>query len=186
MSALERVVAKLLERAEHRFYGKYRGTVVDNEDPALLGRLKLSVPSVLGPDVVTGWATPCAPYGGAAQQGFLFVPEREARVWVEFEEGDLEFPIWTGAFWCSPGEESELPGDPQQRPTRKIIRTLKGHTIELEDADGGERIVISDATGNAIEMTADAMTLTAKVPLTLRAEGQPVRIVCSALDVEKG
>ncbi|MEV4227877.1 phage baseplate assembly protein V [Streptomyces bobili] len=186
MNSLEQVVADLMERAERRFYGKYRGTVVDNEDPARLGRLKLSIPSVFGPDVVTGWATPCTPYGGAAAQGFLFVPERKARVWVEFEEGDLEFPIWTGAFWSAPGEESELPDDPQQRPSRKIIRTLKGHMIELEDADGGERIFISDAFGNEIEMSADAMTLTAKTPLTIKADGQPVKIVCSSLDVEKG
>ena len=49
---------------ERRFYGKYRGIVVDNQDPSKLGRLKLRVPSVLGKDVVTGWATPCVPYGG--------------------------------------------------------------------------------------------------------------------------
>jgi hypothetical protein len=83
MAGLERVVADLVEKAERRFYGKYRGTVVDNDDPSRLGRLKVSVPSVLGPNVVTGWATPCVPYGGAAGQGFLFVPQRGAGVWVE-------------------------------------------------------------------------------------------------------
>ena len=89
---LERVVARLAERVEQRYYGKYRGFVVDNKDPAQLGRLRLRVPSVLGTDVVTGWASACVPFGGAADQGFLFIPDPGAGVWVEFEEGDLEFP----------------------------------------------------------------------------------------------
>lgn len=210
---LERVVAGLIERIERRFYGKYRGIVVDNEDPAKLGRLKVKVPSVLGPDVVTGWATPCAPYGGAADQGFLFVPERDAAVWVEFEEGDLEFPIWVGAPWSTPDGESELPkpvsadGDEQDvpdPPTAKVIKTLKGHTIQLEDADDEEMVLvregsqghlivlgkdgvrISDSAGNSIEMTSDAMTLTAAVPFTIDAAGQPVSIVCDRIDLKKG
>ena len=106
---LERIVADLIEKIERRFYGKYRGFVVDNQDPAKLGRLKVKVPSVLGNDVATGWAMPCAPYGGAADQGFLFIPEVGAGVWTEFEEGDLEFPIWTGTFWSQPDSGSELP-----------------------------------------------------------------------------
>jgi hypothetical protein len=73
---------------------------------------------------------------------------------VEFEEGDLEFPIWVGTFWSKPGGDSELPkpnnadgsehGSVQSPPTRKIIKTHKGHTIQFEDADGEERIIICD------------------------------------------
>ena len=96
---LEKVVADLVQQIEHRFYGKYRGLVVDNADPERLGRLKVKVPGVLGEEVVTGWAMPCLPYGGEADQGFLFIPEVGAGVWVEFEQGDLEFPIWVGTFW---------------------------------------------------------------------------------------
>ena len=100
---LERVVADLVRKIENRFYGKYRALVVDNEDPESLGRLKLQVPSVLGDEVVTGWATPCVPYGGAANQGWLTIPDVGAGVWIEFEEGDLEFPIWVGTYWSAPG-----------------------------------------------------------------------------------
>jgi uncharacterized protein involved in type VI secretion and phage assembly len=149
---LEKVVADLVYKVERRFYGKYRGFVVDNADPQHLGRLKVRVPSVLGDEVVTGWAAPCVPYGGDANQGFLFIPEVDAGVWVEFEEGDLEFPIWTGAFWSKPGGESELPkpngadgaeeDGVQDPPTRKIIKTKKGHTIQFEDADGKEMLTI--------------------------------------------
>jgi uncharacterized protein involved in type VI secretion and phage assembly len=184
---LERIVAGLVEKIERRFYGKYRGTVVDNEDPALLGRLKLSVPSVLGPDVVTGWATPCAPYGGAADQGFLFIPERDAGVWVEFEEGDLEFPIWVGTFWSKPDADSQLPkpqaddgteaSEVQDPPTRKIIKTLKGHTIQFEDADDAEAILVREGKqGHLITMNADGITIVDKSQNTILLSEDGIQI----------
>jgi uncharacterized protein involved in type VI secretion and phage assembly len=186
---LERVVANLVEKVEQRFYGKYRGIVVDNRDPSKLGRLKLRVPSVLGKDMVTGWATPCAPYGGAANLGFLFIPEPETGVWTEFEEGDLEFPIWSGAFWSRPGSTSEVPrpnsggngseqGAIQDPPTAKIIKTTSGHTMQFEDAKGAEMILIregkkghlvtmdlhgitiTDANANTIQLTSDGIKMT--------------------------
>lgn len=157
---LERVVARLAERIEQRYYGKYRGFVVDNKDPAQLGRLRLQVPSVLGDEVVTGWASACVPFGGAADQGFLFIPEPGAGVWVEFEEGDLEFPIWVGTFWSKPDAGTELPkpngpdgaesSQPQDPPTCKIIKTGKGHTVQLEDADGQESVLVYNATGELL------------------------------------
>jgi uncharacterized protein involved in type VI secretion and phage assembly len=165
---LEAVVANLVQEVERRFYGKYRGFVVDNADPQHLGRLRLTVPSVLGDEVVTGWATPCVPYGGEANQGLLFIPEKEAGVWVEFEEGDLEFPIWVGTFWSKPGGDSELPkpndragaeqGSVQDPPTRKIIKTVKGHTIQFEDADGKEMVTIVEAkNGSVVTMDQDGV-----------------------------
>jgi hypothetical protein len=186
-NGLERIVANLVERVERRFYGKYRGLVVDNADPAHLGRLRVRVPSVLGPDVVTGWATACVPYGGAAGEGVLFVPDKDAGVWVEFEEGDLEFPIWVGTYWSQPGGTSELPAPatadgadgtaPQDPPTCKVIRTKAGHTIQFEDAadnaaitvvDGAHQhvvrldkdgITIREKGGNAILLTADGIRI---------------------------
>jgi uncharacterized protein involved in type VI secretion and phage assembly len=150
--SLEQIVADLAEQVERRHFGKYRGLVVDNADPEQLGRLRLQVPSLLGPDVVTGWALPCAPYGGDAGQGFLFIPEVGAGVWVEFEEGDLEFPIWSGTFWSKPGGDSELPrpddtsgnpaSAPQDPPTRKILKTLRAHSIQFEDSSDDKKALI--------------------------------------------
>jgi len=168
---MERIVSNLVQQVERRYYGKYRGFVVDNADPEQLGRLTLRVPSVLGADVVTGWATPCLPYGGDANQGFVFIPEVDAGVWVEFEEGDLEFPIWVGTFWSKPGGESELPkpNDPdgaeqgavQDPPTRKIIKTSRGHTIQFEDKDGEELIrIIDGVNGHVIVMDSNGIKVT--------------------------
>ncbi|MBU4261459.1 MAG: phage tail protein [Proteobacteria bacterium] len=163
--SLEKIVSRLVDKVEHRYYGKYRGIVVDNADPEQLGRLKLKVPSILGNDIVSGWAAPCVPYGGEMNQGMLFIPEVNAGVWVEFEEGDLEFPIWVGTFWSKPDGESELPkpndadgteqGSVQDPPTRKIIKTVKGHSIQFEDNDGEEMITIVEAVNNHV-ITLDA------------------------------
>ena len=192
---VEELLARLVEKVEGRFYGKYRAQVVDNADPEKRGRLKLKVPSVLGNDVVSGWALPCAPYGGAADQGFYFIPEVESAVWVEFESGLLDYPIWVGTFWAKPGGSSEVPkpngvdgteeSDVQSPPTRKIIKTLKGHTIQLEDADDGDLVMLLEATnGNLIVMNADGIKIVDgknKTTITLNDSGLKVE---AAKDIE--
>ena len=79
------------------FYGKYRGKVENNVDPLQQGRVQVTVPAVLG-DGRLSWAMPCAPYAGS-QVGFFAVPPVGANVWVEFEAGDPDYPIWSGCFW---------------------------------------------------------------------------------------
>jgi hypothetical protein len=140
------LVAWLLEKVERRYFGKYSAFVADNADPEYRGRLRLRIPSVLGTDVISGWAMPCAPFGGASGQGFFFIPDKDAGVWVEFEGGLLDFPIWVGTFWSKPGGTTEVP-DPassQSPPTSKIIKTAN-HTIEFADGQGSEGITITDA-----------------------------------------
>ena len=84
--------------------GKYRGIVEDNQDPGLLGRLKVRVPGVLGEE--TAWASPCVSFAGAGCGAFM-MPEPGTGVWVEFEGGDLSRPIWSGFWW----EKGQLPRD---------------------------------------------------------------------------
>ena len=159
---LEKDLNRVLEMVEHKYYGKYRGIVADNDDPEKLGRIKVKVPGVLGNDVVTGWAMPCSPYGGAAGQGWFAIPEIDAGVWVEFEAGDLEFPIWVGTYWRKPGGTTEIPApaDSQSPPTVKLFKTQKGHTIELEDADGEEKVEITEAANNhVITMDSDGIKI---------------------------
>jgi uncharacterized protein involved in type VI secretion and phage assembly len=208
------LLARLVERVEGRFYGKYRAVVVDNADPENRGRLRLRIPAVLGNEVVSGWALPCLPYGGAANQGFFFIPENEASVWVEFEAGDPDYPVWVGTFWGKPGGETEVPkindadgaeqGEAQNPPTRKVIKTVKGHTIQLEDGDGDDMVILLDAindnrivmgsdgikitdkTGNVIEMKDDAFTITSKVAFKIDASGQAITIIGDTIDLNKG
>ncbi len=167
---LEKIVANLVRKVERRFYGKYRGFVKSNEDPEKLGRLLVTVPPVLGKKTAV-WAFPCAPYGGMPNRGFFFIPEEKAGVWIEFEEGDPEFPIWVGTFWSKPGGKGEAPkpnkadgseeGENQKTPTCKLIKTEKGHTIQLEDKKDGEMITIVEAVHkHVITLDKDGIKIT--------------------------
>jgi hypothetical protein len=179
------LLARLLDKVEHRFYGKYRGFVRDNNDKENRGRLRLSIPSVLGPDVVSGWAMPCAPYGGHAGCGFFFIPEVDDGVWVEFEGGLLEYPVWVGTFWAKPGGTTEVPppADSQNPPTSKIIKTLK-HTIEL--ADGSEAIFISDSQKNKVTLDANGVLVEDGNGNKIKLESGGVTVESKAIKLGSG
>jgi hypothetical protein len=98
---IEDLIQDLIDRLDQRYVGKYRGVVHDNADPDHRGRIQAIVPRLLGPSTPTGWALPSAPYAGP-DQGLFTVPDKGAAVWVEFEEGDLSRPIWSGGFWGAP------------------------------------------------------------------------------------
>jgi type VI secretion system secreted protein VgrG len=101
---IEDLIQQLIDRLDHRYVGKYRGYVHDVNDPQNCGRIRAIVPRLLGEQTPTGWALPAAPYAGP-NQGFFAIPEPGAGVWIEFEEGDLSKPIWTGAWWGAPVTE---------------------------------------------------------------------------------
>lgn len=148
-----------IERNESRHWGKYRGLVVDREDPEQLGRLKVRVPSLLG-DAVTGWAWPVSPYAGA-NVGFFFIPQVGDLVWVEFAEGDLEHPLWTGCGWAKPGGTSEVPDEARENyPHQAVIRTKSGHVIILSDAPGSELITIRAKSGCEVTLDPNANKVT--------------------------
>lgn len=156
-----------------RFYGKYRGLVTDNMDPDNLGRLRVLVPEVLG-EVVTGWASPCAPYFGT-QAGFFAMPPIGAGVWVEFEAGDLSRPIWVGGWWG----EQDVPMGPmgaRTTPNTKVLRSEGGLIVVLDDS--AQTISVSDAAGTS-SMVVDV----GKGNVTLKA---PKRVVFEAPQILEG
>ena len=85
-----------------KYFGKYRGTVVNNVDPMQIGRIQAIVPDVSNV-LPTSWAMPCVPVAGL-QMGEFTVPPIGSGVWMEFEQGNPDFPIWTGCFWGMAGE----------------------------------------------------------------------------------
>jgi hypothetical protein len=147
--------------SEGRYYGKYRGKVTSNTDPLMMGRIRAKVPAVFG-DEETGWALPSAPYGGSGV-GFFFVPPTDANVWIEFEGGNPDYPIWTGCFW-GVGETPAIPA----LPYVKIIKTETA-TIKLDDTPGIGGITIEMTTGMKIVMDVTGIELSngaASVKLT--------------------
>lgn len=136
---MEETVIRIAREVDEKRYGKYRGFVSDNRDPERRGRLKLRVPSVLA-DQITDWALPCFPFGGQADAGWFLAPEIDAQVWVEFEEGDLHRPIWTGAFWQS---RDDVPAESAlETPTTRLFKTPGGHLLQFDDKDGEEQIIL--------------------------------------------
>jgi len=118
------------------FYGKYRGTVVNNIDPLQIGRIQVIVPDVSNV-ALTSWATPCLPVGGP-QMGMFTVPPVGAGVWVEFEQGDPDYPIWVGCFWGAVAEVPTL--------ARAVPPAVSGITLQTVLQNG---MVISDVPGPA-------------------------------------
>jgi len=138
---------------EGPYYGKYRGTCTNNVDPQQMGRIQAIVPDVSSL-LLTSWALPCLPMAGK-QQGVFMVPQVGAGVWIEFEQGDPDYPIWTGGFWGSAAEVPALALAPPPIPQGQnvVMQTTGQTTLVLSDSaptpiSGG--IVLKSAGGASI------------------------------------
>lgn len=158
------------------YFGKYRGSVTNNIDPEARGRLMVQVPSVLGSGSLN-WAEPCVPYAGKGL-GFLFLPPNGANVWVEFEAGDSQRPIWTGCFW-GPGEAAPLLSVPEH----KILKT-DGFELSIFEVQGapGAKVEIKVAPNNKISMDPTQIIITNGAS-TITLMGPSVKINNGALEV---
>lgn len=173
---MDEVLTQVAREVQRRTFGKYRGFVSDNDDPEKRGRLRVTVPSVLGAEV-TGWALPCLPFGGLADQGWFAVPENESQVWVEFEEGDVSRPIWTGTFWRT---ESDVPAEAAiSPPTTRLLKTPSGHLIQIDDKEDEERFFLHHPAGTELEIDKDGnvvLTDAGGSTVTLDAAGGTLKI----------
>ena len=117
-----------------RYYGKYRGTVMLNVDPEQRGRIIAMVPDVQGLIPLT-WALPCVPIAGM-QEGVFMVPPISAKVWIEFEQGDPNYPIWVGGYWGSVAEVPTAANIPPAVPPGQniVFQTSLQHLVLISDA----------------------------------------------------
>jgi hypothetical protein len=137
-----------------RYYGKYRGLVVENIDPLQIGRVMVEVPDVRGL-IPSTWAMPCVPAAGI-QSGCFVVPPVGSQVWVEFEQGDPDYPIWTGGFWGTVAEVPFFATVPPPIPPlgqNIVFQTTGQNMVAISDApptpvSGG--IVLRSTTGAMI------------------------------------
>ena len=158
-----------------QYFGKYRGQVIFNLDPMLLGRVQVSCPAVLGEGRMS-WAMPCSPYGGNGV-GFFMIPPVGANVWVEFEGGDIDYPIWSGCFWGT----GEVPASPEV-PMIKIIKT-DTITVTLSDLPGVGGVTIETNQGMKIVLSATGIEINNGMGGSIKMTGPQVSVNDGALEV---
>ncbi len=148
-----------------RFWGKYRGSVVDTSDPLVSGRLLCTVEALPGMEL--NWAMPCVPYAGI-EQGFFALPPEGSDVWVEFEGGDPDKPIWSGGFWGA-AEEPLVPEIDPELPELVNVWRSKFCTLLFNDipAEGG--------------VTLSAIDPVVPVPVTMKMNELGFSITCGEL-----
>lgn len=184
-----------------QFFGKYRGKVTANKDPLFLGRVQVSVPAIFG-EGRQSWAMPCSPYAGK-DIGFFAIPPLDTNVWVEFEGGDPDYPIWTGCFWG----DNELPqnarvNDPakvQVFRTEGITFTLsnlgnnKGLTIEVEKpivdrklkmVFNGEGIEINNQDETTIKLAANMIEIKNRDSSTITVNQNDIQLKESSIEIQ--
>lgn len=161
------------------YYGKYRGVVRDVNDPLMIGRIKATVPDVLG-DQESGWALPCAPFGGSGV-GFFALPVVDAGVWIEFEHGDPDYPIWSGCWW---GSVAEVPPVLLAPPYKKLmIVTEGGQTVTLDDTPGVGGITLETSGGQKLVLSPTGVEIDNGMGAKITLTGPQVSINNGALDV---
>ena len=161
--------------ADAKYFGKYRATVVNNVDPMQIGRIQVMASDVSNL-IPTTWAMPCFPIAGK-QMGAYLIPQVGAGVWVEFEQGDSDYPIWTGSYYGTAAEVPVLalagiPASPNivfqtTAQNALVVSDLPGPTggVMLKSTTGASIIVndtgiyIQNGKGASIVMTGPTVTV---------------------------
>lgn len=161
-----------------RFYGKFRATVINNVDPMQIGRIQVMVPDV-STVLPTSWAMPCVPVAGI-NMGVFTVPVIGSGVWIEFEQGNPDYPIWVGGFW---GTAAEIPVMAHMVPP-----AVPGITIQTTLKNG---IVVSDVPGPTggilIQTTTGAMISVSDVGIVIsNGKGAMINMTGPTVDINLG
>jgi uncharacterized protein involved in type VI secretion and phage assembly len=165
-----------------KFYGKYRGMVMDNVDHMQIGRLLVQVPDV-GGLATSSWAMPCFPHTGL-QMGFWALPQVGAGVWVEYEQGDPDFPIWSGCWYGSAAEVPALALAGNEASPSIVLQTALQNTLMLSDVPGPSGgILLRSTTGAMISINDTGITISNGKGASIVMIGPTVTINDGALKV---
>jgi uncharacterized protein involved in type VI secretion and phage assembly len=187
MNELDRAVDAQQGDVGEKFYGKYRGTVVNNLDPMQLGRIQVMVPDVLGLSI-SSWAMPCVPIAGK-QQGIFVLPQIGSGVWIEFEQGEPDYPIWVGGFWGIAAEVPALALAPPPPPPGQniVIQTTGQNTLLLSDVPGPTGgIMLKTTTGAMILMNDVGVTITNGKGASIMMNGPAITITGTPVNINNG
>jgi len=141
-----------------RFYSFYRAKVVDNKDPDFLGRIKVSCPYMNRGADLPQWVIPMSSYAGK-DHGYFFVPEIGEGVWIMFERGDKDYPVYIAQWWGT----GEMPKDmAKSPPTARGIRTKAKHQLLFEDDPAKLKVELRTSKGHIIQVDEIAETILIK------------------------
>jgi uncharacterized protein involved in type VI secretion and phage assembly len=159
--------------SEERLWGLYRGTVENNIDPLQLGRVQVSVAGV--DKTISTWAMPCVPVAGSSS-GAYAVPTIGASVWIVYEGGDTNYPVWLGGFWLQASDRPPL--------AQQLVPALDGLVLQTRLGNG---LLISDAPGPAggivLKIASGAQILINDVGITI-SNGKGAQIMLTANSVQ--
>jgi len=136
-----------------KFYSSYRAFVANREDPLRLGRVQLIIPEITGNQVFPIWAFPKGNFAGPGY-GVQCIPQQKDLVWVEFEHGNPNVPIWSHGYRGN----GEVPQDEEAKDyNNHWFITPGGHKIYLNDTS--QSIKIERAGGDIIEMNSESVSI---------------------------
>lgn len=203
--------------------GLWRGLVVDDQDPDKRARVKVRVDMLHGgPDEISDvdlpFAEPCFPTIGTQDPdgnatvlpGWVTVPPIGTTVWVAFENGYIENPIYMGQYYGLVNNTPELPSEALDTnldgtsvlPKRRVFKTPGGHVVEVDDNvdtqgirvltiggykltfdDAGDSFTIEDANGNIfkIDTAGDVITINAQTTIELGSSPTEPAVLGTAL-----
>lgn len=164
----------------NRYYGKYRGKVVNNIDPMQQARIQAEISGLLP---ISSWATACVPFAGN-QSGAFMVPPIGSGVWIEFEEGDLNKPIWSGGWWGSPAEVPALALTTPATVSKVVMQTMGQTTFMIsDDPSPAGGILLKTSTGALFSINSTGITISNGQGASIVMSGPTVTINAGALTV---
>lgn len=163
-------------------FGKFRATVVNNVDPLQIGRIQVMVPDVAG-FVPTTWAMPCVAASGI-NTGLFTVPMIGAGVWIEFERGDPDYPVWVGGYWGSAAEVPAMAHIVPPGVTGFVIQTPLKNGMVISDVPGPTGgILIQTTTGAMISVSDTGIVISNGKGAVINMTGPTVDLNLGALTV---
>jgi uncharacterized protein involved in type VI secretion and phage assembly len=167
--------------SDQKYFGKYRGMVINNIDPMQMGRLMVQVPDIS--IIPSTWAMPCFPVTGK-QMGVWVLPVIGSGVWVEFEQGNTDYPVWVG---CFPGSAADVPalalaGNPVSPSI--VLQTTLQNTLMISDMAGPTGgILLKTMTGALISINDIGITISNGKGALISMTGPMVDINAGALTI---
>lgn len=173
-----------------KYPGIYRGYVVSNNDTEsentqYLGRIKVNVPEVYGEvndDEALPWAWPCMPFFGGGSGDYpnicFAVPPVGSTVWVMFEKGECNYPVYMGT-WI--GKTSELPVEAKSFSEQG--RSADYPMIFLIKAPWGDAAFFRIAGNKQMELVFQDMSVKLKGETSDGADDRQIDISSTSADI---